>query len=130
MGRPIYNFMGKVTRVAVHPGPRTRRPSPLHRPAIAEKAIVELRSDDPFDHALEITSPRERAVLVRERARRTVRVEERAAHGLARSLFNRARALEVVEVRRGEARARGVDLDACRLEFQGEGERDRVEGGL
>ena len=28
-----------------------------------------------FDHAFETTSPRERAVLVRERARRTVRVE-------------------------------------------------------
>src|SRR6266508_2781115 len=83
MGRPIYNFMGKVTRVAVHPGPRTRRPSPLHRPAIAEKAIVELRSDDPFDHALEITSPRERAVLVRERARPTVRVPSKLLRSVA-----------------------------------------------
>src|ERR1700722_14745804 len=79
---------------------------------------------------LETTSPRERAVLVRERARRTVRVEEREAHGLLCGLFDAARALEIVEVRRGETRARGVDLDACRLEFQGEGERDRVEGRL
>ena len=74
-------------------------------PALAEKAIGELGADDPFDHALETTSPRERAVLVRERARRTVRVEEREAHGLTCGLLDGARALEVVEVRRGSAAA-------------------------
>ena len=95
-----------------NPLARGRRPSPLAEPA------------------LETTSPRERAVLVRERARRTLRVEEREAHGLTCGLLDGARALEVVEVRRGEARARSVDLDACRLEIQGEGERDRVEGRL
>jgi hypothetical protein len=79
---------------------------------------------------VETTSPRERPILVRERACRTVRVEEREAHGLTCRLLDGARALEVIEVRRGEAGARSVDLDACRLEFQGEGERDRVEGGL
>ena len=42
----------------------------------------------------------------------------------------RCACLEVVEVRRGEARARSVDLEACRLKFQGESERDRVEGRL
>ena len=86
--------------------------------------------DDPFDHARETTSPWKRAVLVRERARRTVRSEKREAHGLACGLSDGARAPEVVEVRRSEARARCVDLDACRLKFYGEGERDRVEGGL
>jgi hypothetical protein len=79
---------------------------------------------------LETTSPRELASLVRERARRTVLVEERKAHGMTRGLLDGARALEVVEVRRGEARAYSIDLDACRLEFNGEGERDRVEGSL
>ena len=109
---------------------RSRVNARLAKRALAEKAIGELRADDPFDHALETTSPRERAVLVRERARRTVRLEEREAHGLTCGLLDGARALEVVEARRGEARARSVDLDACRLEFQGEGERDRVEGSL
>ena len=52
------------------------------------------------------TSPRERAVLVRECSRRTVRVDEREAYGLMCGLLDAARALEVVEVRRGEARAR------------------------
>src|SRR5580700_2097954 len=75
-------------------------------------------------------SPRERAVLVRERARWIVRVEKREAHGLTCGLLDSARALEVVKVRRGEARTRSVDLDACRLEVQCEGERDRVEGCL
>jgi hypothetical protein len=67
-----------------------------------------LRDDAP---ALETTSPRKGAVFVRERARRTVRIEECEAHGLTCGLFDRACALEVVEVRRGEARARSVDLD-------------------
>ena len=58
------------------------------------------------------TSPRERAVLVRERARGTFRVEERETHWLARGFFHAARALEVVEVRSGAAWGRGVDLDA------------------
>ena len=69
-------------------------------------------------------------MLVRERARRTVRVEERETHWLARGFFHAARALEVVEIRSGEARGRGVDLDAGRLEIKGEGERDRVKGRL
>ena len=60
-------------------------------------------------------SPREGAVLVRERARRTARVKEGEAHGLPRRLLDGARALEVVEVRGGEARTRSVDLDAGRL---------------
>src|ERR1700733_15829601 len=81
-------------------------------------------------YALETTSPRERAVLVREGARRTVRVKEREAHGLPRGLFDRARALEEVEVRRGEARTRSVDVDACLVQFQGEGERDCIESSL
>jgi len=72
-------------------------------------AVYSVRVDS--YHALETPLPRERAVLVRERARRTVRVEEREANGLTCGLFDRARALEVVEVRRGEARARSVDLD-------------------
>jgi hypothetical protein len=55
---------------------------------------------------LETTSPREWAVLVRERARRTIHVEEGEAHGLTCALLDGARALEVVEDRRGEARAR------------------------
>src|SRR5919198_4498432 len=76
------------------------------------------------------SSPRERTILVREGACRTVLVEERESHGLTCCLFDRACALEVVEVRCGETRARSIDLDACRFEFQGEGERDRVEGGL
>src|SRR5262245_33586147 len=84
----------------------------------------------PFNHALETTSPRQRAVLVRERACRTVLVEKREAHWLTRGLFHRACASEVVEVRRCEARAHSVDLDACRLEFNREGERDRGEVGL
>jgi hypothetical protein len=46
--------------------------------------------------------PSEGALLVREGARRTVRVEDRKAHGLACSLFDGARALEVIEVRRRE----------------------------
>src|SRR5262249_4666070 len=103
---------------------------PFAEPALDEEGIVELRAGGSFDHALETTSPREGAVLVRERACRPVLVEEREAHGLTRSLFDRARALEVVEVRCGEARAHSIDLDVCRLEFQGKGERDRVEGGL
>ena len=37
---------------------------------------------------------------------------------------------KLLKVRRGEARARSVDFDACRLEIGGEGERDRVERGL
>ena len=37
-------------------------------------------------------------------------------------------ALEIVEVRCGEARARCIELDVGRL--QGETERDRVEGRL
>ena len=55
------------------------------------------------------------AVLVRERARGTVRVEERETHWLARGFFHAARALEVVEVRSGDAWGSGVDLDAGRL---------------
>ena len=72
----------------------------------------------------------EPAILVRERARRTVCVEEREAHGLTCGLLDGARALEVADVRRSEARARSVDLDACGLEIQSEGERDRVEDSL
>jgi hypothetical protein len=64
------------------------------------------------------TSPRDDAVLVRERARRTVRVEEREAHMLTCGLLDGARALEIVEFRRGEPRTRSVDLDACRLEVR------------
>jgi len=41
-----------------------------------------------------------------------------------------ARAILVVQVRRGEAGTPSVDLDACRLEFEGESQRDRVEGSL
>src|SRR5262245_46081095 len=84
----------------------------------------------PFDHALETISPRDLTVVVRERARRSVRVEEREAHGLTCTLFDCARALEIVEVRRGEARTRSVDFDACRREFYRECERDRVESSL
>lgn len=51
-----------------------------------------------FD-AIETTSPRDRAVLVGERARRTVRTDEREADGFTCALFDGARAREVVEVR-------------------------------
>src|SRR5258708_7025496 len=98
-----------------------------------ERFVIESRTDAvpySFDHAFETKSPRERAVLVRERARGTVRVEEREPHGLTCGLLDGARALEVVEVRRGEARTRGVDLDACRFESGSEGQRDRVGGRL
>ena len=71
--------------------------------------------------AFETASPRERALLVRERARGTVRVEERETHGLTSGLLDGARALEVVQVRRGEPRTRGIDLDACRFEGGSEG---------
>src|SRR5204862_8265649 len=87
----------------------------------------ECVSTEAPDHARETTSPRERAVLVRERSRWTVRVEKRETYGLTCSLLNGARALEVVEVRRREARARSVDLDAGGLEVGGEGDCDRVE---
>lgn len=73
---------------------------------------LSARNGTCLHQSLETTSPRDRAVLVRERARRAVRVEEREPHGLTCGLFDRARTLEVVEVRRGEARARSVDLDA------------------
>jgi|SRR5580704_1204911 hypothetical protein len=69
-----------------------------------QRSLVEPRTERrpiPFDHAFETRSPRERAVLVQERARRTVRVEEREAHGLTCGLLDSARALEVVEVRPG-----------------------------
>jgi hypothetical protein len=46
---------------------------------------------------LETPSPRERPVFVRKRTRRTVRVEERKAHGLTCGLLDGAGALEVVE---------------------------------
>src|SRR5215471_15260699 len=75
-------------------------------------------------------SPRERAVLVRKLAGRTVRVEERKAHWLTRRLFDRACTCTVVEVRCGEPRTRGIDLNANRLKVKGEGERDRIEGRL
>jgi hypothetical protein len=39
-------------------------------------------------------------------SRRTVRLEERQAHRLTCGLFDRARALEVIEARLGESRAR------------------------
>lgn len=42
---------------------------------------------------------------------------------MSRGLLDGARALKVVEIRRGEARAYRIDLNACRLEFDGEGER-------
>lgn len=74
------------------------------------------------------TSPRNRAVLVRERARRTVRADEREAHSFTCALFDRARAPEVVKIGRGKARTGNVDLDVCRLEFNSEGQRDRVQG--
>jgi len=64
----------------------------------------------PLTNAFETTSPRERAVLVRERARGAVPVEEREPHGLTSGLLDGARALEVVQVRRGEPRTRGIDL--------------------
>ena len=64
------------------------------------------------------------------RTRRTVRVEERQAHRLTCGLLNGARVLEVVEVRRGKAGARSVDLDAGRLEVEGEGDRNRVSDAV
>ena len=42
-------------------------------------------------------------------------------------LLDGARALEVVEVRSGEPRTRGVDLDACRFEGGSEGERSSMD---
>src|SRR5262245_57966717 len=75
-------------------------------------------------------SPGQRAVFVREAARRAVRVEERQAHRLARALFDGARASELVEIGGGETRARRVHLDARGLELVGEGDGDRVEGRL
>ena len=77
-----------------------------------------------------IASPRDDTVLVRERSGRTVRVEEREANRFTCGRLDGARTLEIIETRGGEARARGVDLDACRLKVQGEGERDRVERRL
>jgi len=79
---------------------------------------------------LQTTSPRDDAVLVGERACRTVRVEECEPHRLTCGLLDGAPPLEVGEVRRGEVRGRSVDLDARRLEIQGEGDRDRVERRL
>ena len=49
----------------------------------------------------ETGSPRDRAILVRVGASRTVRVEKRQAHRFTRSLLDSARALEVVEIRKG-----------------------------
>ena len=84
--------------------------------ALAEpsgKATLELRAERSFgSNALETNITTERAVLVREGAGRAVRVEEREAHRFACALFDGARAPEVVEVRRGEAGARRVHLDA------------------
>jgi hypothetical protein len=77
-------------------------------------ATGELRPTIPFDHSIETTSPRQRTILVRERARRTVRSKEREAHGLTCGLLDRACPFEVIKVRRGEARTGGVDLDAGR----------------
>lgn len=76
-------------------------------------AALEPLPHDPFDHGCVTASPRERAVLVREHVCRTVRVGERKTHGLPCGLLDGACALEVVKVRRGEARARSVHLDAC-----------------
>jgi hypothetical protein len=53
----------------------------------------------PFDHSIETTSPRQRAILVRERTRQTVRPEKREAHGLTCRLLDRACPFEVIEVR-------------------------------
>jgi hypothetical protein len=75
-------------------------------------------------------SPWELAVLVRIRACRAVRIEEREAHRFARGLLDRTRALKVVKVRRGKAWARSVNLNASRLEVCGESDRDRVERRL
>ncbi len=76
------------------------------------------------------TSPRDWSIVVRVRARPTIRAEQRQSHGLACSLLYRARALEVVEVGRREARTRGVDLDSSELEVGSKGDGDRVKGRL
>jgi AcrR family transcriptional regulator len=55
--------------------------------------------------------PCDSAVLVRERAGRTIRAEQRQADRFACALLHAARAAEVVERRGGVARTRDIDLD-------------------
>jgi hypothetical protein len=54
---------------------------------------------------------------VRERTCRAVRAEQRDTHRLAGALLDSLRASIVVEVRLGEARGDGVDLDPGRLQL-------------
>ena len=79
---------------------------------------------------METSSPRERSIIVRIRARRSIGAEQRQSHGLACPLLDGARALEVVEVSRGEAGTRGVDLDSGRFEVGSKGDGDRIKRRL
>ena len=76
-------------------------------------------------------SPRERSEFcVRECTCRAVRAEQRNANRLAGAFLDSLRARIVVEVRLGEARRDGVDLDPGRLQLDGHGERYSVESRL
>src|SRR5580700_4728028 len=101
----------------------------IHGPGLARWMATITCSYGAF-HALETMSPRQRAVLVRERACGTIRTEQREPHGLARALADSPRACIVVEVRLGVARAGGIDLDPGRLQFDRHGERHGIQSRL
>src|SRR5271156_1177480 len=93
----------------------------IARPSLA-RLIATMQRSYLATHALETTSPRERPVLVRERARRTIRPEQRKSHWLTSALLDGPRACIVVEIRLGIARTSGVDFDPGRLELDRHGE--------
>ena len=63
-------------------------------------------------------------------ARRTIRTEQREAHRFTGALLDSLRVRVVVQVRLGEARAGGVDLDPSRPQARSHGERHSVESRL
>src|SRR5215469_4209575 len=57
-------------------------------PALSVSPVIREHAKTLSDVGSLTTSPRERAFLVRERARRPVRIEEREAHGLTCGLLD------------------------------------------
>src|ERR1700683_725863 len=92
--------------------------------------IATVKRSDAAVTAREATSPGERAVIVRERARRTARRKQRESHWFAGALCDRARACIVVQVRLGVALAGGVDLDPRWLQLDRHGDRHSVQSRL